>query len=156
MNEGQDAGRLIFTIYGDPVPQQRAGRRHFIAGGKPMSQAFDPEKSRTWKQDVKDQVLRQLEQQGLRGQPLHDGPVEMFLWFYLRRPESIPKKVKRCFKKPDLDNLEKAVKDALKGIVYTDDGRVDDVRKGKLYGDPPRVVIALRLLPRDAEEAAGA
>jgi Holliday junction resolvase RusA-like endonuclease len=143
--------RLIFTIYGDPVAQARAGRRHSISGGKAMSQAFDPTKSRTWKQDVKHQVLDQIAKMSPRP-PVHDGPVAMALFFYLQRPASIPKKIKRNFRKPDLDNLEKAVKDALSGIIYTDDGRIDDVRKVKRYGSPPRVVIGLELLPADAEE----
>ena len=41
--------------------------------------------------------------------------------------------------KPDIDNLEKLVKDAMKGIIYRDDSLVVGVHKLKQYAEPPGV-----------------
>jgi len=149
--------RLIFTVYGLPVAQARAGRRHFIVPGKggaarACSTAFDPAKSKNWKQDVRLQVLAELRKAG-SVPTAHEGPVVMDLFFYLPRPKSLPKRVKHHLKKPDKGNLEKGVEDALKGLIWRDDSQVIDGRTRKQYGDPPRVVIALQLF--DAAEPEG-
>lgn len=43
--------------------------------------------------------------------------------------------------RPDLDNYEKAVTDALNGICYEDDSQICDVVKSKRYSDVPRVHV---------------
>jgi Holliday junction resolvase RusA-like endonuclease len=51
-------------------------------------------------------------------------------------------------KKPDLDNLVKAVKDALKGVTWDDDGRVFDSSQLKVYplpaGERPSVRVIVQ------------
>ena len=39
-------------------------------------------------------------------------------------------------KRPDLDNLAKAVKDALKGVIYADDSQIVEAHLFKRYGEP--------------------
>ena len=57
-----------------------------------------------------------------------DGPVAINLRFCIERPKSVkPNKRPLPIVKPDLDNLEKAILDALNGVWYTDDSRI--VRK---------------------------
>jgi len=41
--------------------------------------------------------------------------------------------------KPDLDNLEKFVKDSLNKVLWHDDAQVCEVSKRKVYGDKPAV-----------------
>lgn len=43
--------------------------------------------------------------------------------------------------RPDLDNYEKAVTDALNGVVFEDDSQICDVIKSKRYGENPRIVL---------------
>ena len=57
----------------------------------------------------------------------------MELHFYLLRPKSLPKKIEHHVKKPDLDNLMKAIKDALKGVCYRDDSQIISVTATKKY-----------------------
>lgn len=45
--------------------------------------------------------------------PPMQGPIMAEVWFYMPRPKSVPKKKKYPDTKPDIDNLEKAVFDAL-------------------------------------------
>ncbi len=65
-----------------------------------------------------------------RGPPL-DGPVCVNLVFTFPRPKSMIWKIKpmprlRHAKKPDRDNLDKAVLDALTGLMWRDDAQVCD------------------------------
>jgi Holliday junction resolvase RusA-like endonuclease len=145
--------RFVFTVYGIANAQSRAGRFHYIAGGRAQSRAYDPKKSSNWKDDVKTQVLAQLETstRGKMLSALHAGPVVLDLFFYLPRPKTYAKKKRHHIRKPDRDNLEKGVKDALKGIIWKDDSQVCDGRTRKMYGDPPRVVIAVRLITHGDE-----
>ncbi len=46
-------------------------------------------------------------------------------------------------KKPDLDNIAKAILDALNGIAYHDDSCVTEVTVRKLYSEDPRVEVEL-------------
>ncbi|MDA8123443.1 MAG: RusA family crossover junction endodeoxyribonuclease [Deltaproteobacteria bacterium] len=125
----------VFTVYGSPVAQ---GRPRFFRRGNFVG-TYDPDKSRTWKQDVKASVLDQL-----NGTPeIHEGALGVKLFFHLPRPKSLPKRVVHHVKKPDADNLAKAIKDALRGVVYRDDSQIVALEVRKVYGDPPRVIIAI-------------
>jgi len=46
--------------------------------------------------------------------------------------------------RPDGTNLQKAIEDALQGIVYANDSQVVDVRTQKWFGDPARVEIIVK------------
>ena len=47
-------------------------------------------------------------------------------------------------KKPDLDNIAKAILDSLNGIAYKDDSQIVSLLISKKYSDRPRVEIALK------------
>ena len=51
-------------------------------------------------------------------------------------------------KKPDWDNFAKAVTDALKGVVWTDDSRIVSGRTEKYYSLKPRVEVFIRFRRR--------
>jgi len=112
---------LKFTIYGNPVAQ-----------GKPR---FARIKTKSGK-EIKWQAIEQKTS-------MMRGAVEMELYFYLSRPKSLPKKAIWHIKKPDLDNLIKAVKDELKGICYRDDSQIISLVAQKVYGKPPRVEVQM-------------
>ena len=44
-------------------------------------------------------------------------------------------------KKPDIDNLLKAVLDALNGKAYHDDNQIVEISAKKLYSNEPRTVV---------------
>lgn len=83
--------------------------------------------------------------------PPIDGPVRLTLTFVMPRPKGMYWKSKpmprlRHVARPDLDNLEKGVKDALKGLAWHDDSQVCEVAKTKWIaaGDErPHVVIEI-------------
>jgi Holliday junction resolvase RusA-like endonuclease len=132
-----------FTFVGVPKAQ---GRPKFARRGKFVT-AYDPKDSAQYKNNVAAQIVAQnpvLIPQGV--------PVKLSLLFILPRPKyhySANGVLKPRFEstrhvtKPDSDNLEKAVKDAMTGIVWHDDSQVDITTKEKKYGEEPRVVITV-------------
>lgn len=141
---------ISFIVYGEPVAQARAGRRNFIKAQKARTQAFDPEKSASFKDKVYDQAVSVKPER----------PIETAIAITVKVYKSIPKGMAqykqklalagelRPITKPDLDNIIKAVKDALKGVVWRDDSQVVSFgHSGKWYSDVPRVEITVRELP---------
>lgn len=55
--------------------------------------------------------------------------------------------------KPDRDNVEKLVCDALNGVAYDDDKCVVDGRTRKLYADTPRIEIRIKEWTHQKEES---
>lgn len=127
---------LDVRVFGLPVPQGRPRARAFQVGGATRVQVYDPEASRDWKRTVAAQVLPHKPEA-----PVAEAPLEVRLLFHLPRPQSLPKRVRHHIRKPDIDNLAKAVKDALRGIVYRDDSQVVDLHVRKVYGTSPGVEI---------------
>jgi len=105
-----------------------------ICGGEIslLAYAYDPEKSRAWKQHV-----ALFAKQHAPDKPL-DCALKMELEFILPRPKSVSvKKRPLPTVKPDLDNLVKAVKDGLTGIIYRDDSLIVEIVARKVYDDGP-------------------
>ncbi len=130
---------IAFTVHAAPVAQPRtstakSGHRYTPDNGIHLYKAA---------------ITRAYREQ--RDTAPHDGPVAMTVTFIMPRPRSIRWKKRpmpRCWhtKRPDADNMLKAVKDALNGIAYTDDSRVCKVEVTKRYasGDEgPRTEITI-------------
>lgn len=123
-------------VLGYPVPQ---GRPRAFKTPQGFVRVYDPENSRDWKRTVQSQVIAEWP----RGIPPFDGAVSLDLVFFLPRPKSLPKKVLHHTKRPDLDNLTKAIQDAVRGIVYRDDAQVVELHVRKVFGERPGVEVRL-------------
>lgn len=131
-----DSGTVLSVrVYGDPVAQGRPRARAFQVAGKTRVSVYDPNTSRDWKRTVQSQVI------AARIGPPSENPLRVHLRFFLRRPKSLAKRVRQHIKRPDCDNLAKAVKDAMKGITYLDDSQVVVLLVTKEYGPEPGVDI---------------
>ena len=85
-----------------------------------------------------------------------DTPLEINMKFYMPIPQylskvkknrlTLEKEVKYVTKKPDLDNLLKAILDGLNGIAYFDDGQVVKLSVEKVYSFNPRTEIEIKEL----------
>ncbi|TRO95267.1 RusA family crossover junction endodeoxyribonuclease [Glycocaulis profundi] len=67
------------------------------------------------------------------------GPYEVFIT--IERTETSPKH--------DVDNVAKAVLDALNGVVFHDDSQVERLHVEKIMGERPRVSVQVRPLAED-------
>ncbi len=123
-----------FTILGDPRPQ---GRPRFYRRGNFVG-AYDPKKSRNYKQTLAAQIAAQ------NPEYIQDGAISLECEFIFARPKTLPKKVVDHTKKPDLDNLLKALKDAMTGIVWHDDAQIVSLSARKDYGDVPGIKMVVR------------
>ena len=133
---------IEFVIPGDPVPQGRP--RASSRGG--FTRMYDPPASREYKKLVKVYASKN------RPNKLIEGYVEVEMHIYKRTLKSFSKKKKidaenkkiRPKTKPDADNYAKGILDAMKGIIWQDDGQVTDLIARKYYSERPRVEVLIK------------
>lgn len=134
---------IKFIVPGDPVPQ---GRPKFTT--KPFIRAYDPPKSAAFKKKVARYAKR------VQPAELLSGELEVEIHVFKQTLKSFSKKkaelaeagLLRPITKPDADNYAKGPLDALKGIIWKDDGQVVDLIARKYYSAEPRVEITVRTL----------
>lgn len=135
---------IKIVIDGECVAQ---GRPKFARAGK-LVKAYDPQKSRNYKEYVRYSASQQMK--GL--EPLK-GALSLSVKVYRSIPKSFSNKKHNAAiagavlptTKPDLDNYIKGIKDALSSIVWCDDRQVVEYKNCcKLYSDKPRVVIEVQ------------
>jgi crossover junction endodeoxyribonuclease RusA len=123
---------VIITVRGTPAPQ---GSKRHVGGGRmiEMSKAVGP-----WREAVRAETQRAMESADASGWIAEfDGPVAVFIGFYLPRPKSTPRKVVYPAKRPDLDKLARAVLDGLTmGGAWQDDSQVIRLQVQKNYAGP--------------------
>lgn len=71
-------------------------------------------------------------------------PVRISLEFRKIKPKGVPRWQQWWTTKPDRDNLDKAVLDALTGVVFEDDSQVVGGEITKIYHDQPGVVVTVQ------------
>lgn len=131
---------LDLVYYGEPKAQPRA-RSNSVTGF-----FYDPGKS--LKQWMIEQVLNLL--------PKNFKPISTSISLKAKFFRTIPKSASRTDKvlmemgylrptvKPDIDNYDKLLLDALKNVLYTDDSLIVDSDTGKYYSTKPRVEIIIK------------
>ena len=118
-------------IFGYPTPWARP---RFQRRGA-FVQVFEKKEVTDWKRTVQAQAILVKPEKPLAG------PLFMRLTFHLPRPKSLQKRISHHTKKPDIDNLFKAIADALNGIAYVDDSQVTMLFASKVYSERPGVEI---------------
>jgi Holliday junction resolvase RusA-like endonuclease len=130
---------ITFHVPGDPVPQPRA--RITTRGGH--GHAYTPKSHPV-------HAYRQAVALAARaaGASVHEEPASIVIDFVFARPKSHMRKNGLAadaprLPRPDIDNLEKAVLDALKGVAWKDDTQVARVVKEKSYGTEARTTVRI-------------
>lgn len=143
--------RQVFTFIGIPKGQPRPRFRQITTkAGHSFAHAYEPKEATQYKDNLRAQIVSQAPRLIER-----DVPVRLVVECYLPRPQAHfnskgllkPNAPKWCTKKPDSDNILKAIKDAMTGIVWHDDNQVVSPRgPDKFYcapGEQPRVIICV-------------
>jgi Holliday junction resolvase RusA-like endonuclease len=113
-----------------PIPK---GRPRFYGG-----HAVTPEKTRKYEKLIRDSWTHGI---------VEGKSIMVDIEFRIPIPQSYSKKKKAELewtpqnKKPDLDNLVKAVLDALNGVAFEDDSLISDINASKTYAEEPGVYI---------------
>lgn len=139
-------GDILIVVPGHPVGKGRA-RSARLPNGRTIH--YTPEKTRTW-----EGIARSLAMDAVNGRAPLDCPVRLSLIITHAVPDSWPNWKRELALagrieptvKPDADNVEKAVKDALNGVAWKDDCQVVSGTKEKLYGEQPgvRILVSAR------------
>lgn len=131
--------QIVFEIPGEVVGK---GRPRFTNGGH----AYTPERTRLYERTVR-RAYKQA------GGEIFDAPVHIDIEAVsgVQKSASKSARIRRLageelsIRKPDLDNVEKIVLDALNGLAYSDDVSVVSVRKIKgRYEEEPRLIVRVR------------
>lgn len=130
---------LFVCVPGDPIGKGRARVR--MMGKMPM--LYTPKATVEYEQRVAYEAGLSM-----RGADLFSGPVELKLQIFMPIPVSYTKAKKAAArlgklvptKKPDLDNVLKAICDAFNGVVWIDDTQVVDCHVTKRFSDTPCVM----------------
>lgn len=142
-----DLKPVQFLVPGEPVGKgrPRIGR----VGGH--ARMFTPQKTASY-----EGLIALAGTEAMAGRTLLEGAVMVEMRIVLPVPASKSKKFKaqalagEIFptKKPDMDNVIKAIYDGLNGVVWKDDVQVVDAFVRKRYGEVPGVHV--RIVPLEA------
>lgn len=134
----------IITFLIEPVPKGRPRFRVF--NGRVST--FTPRKTRVYESDIAEMYVNQ------RGKKYDAGvPLEVLVNFYMPIPKRASKIMRshmqngyiKHTKKPDVDNLTKALLDALNGIAFADDAQIVRLSAQKMYGEVPRIELLIKV-----------
>ena len=120
---------IEFFVPGKPVPMARPRVTR-------TGHAYTPKNCADYKS-----LVAAFARDVMRGKELYDGEVWVEISFYFMTPTSWSKKKretmtgKGVISRPDMDNLYKAVTDALNGIVYRDDSQITRAVMMKQYNE---------------------
>lgn len=129
--------RISITVPGEPVAKARP---RFTRNGN----VYTPKKTAVY-----EQVIGLHARAAMKGRKILTGAVRLSVTAYMPIPSSWSMKQKtkamtgalRHTKRPDSDNLCKAVQDALNGVIYADDAQIDEVHIVKRYGMPRTEIV---------------
>jgi Holliday junction resolvase RusA-like endonuclease len=130
---------IQFSIPIAPIPKGRPRLSRFGT--------YTPKKTKTFEEAVRVYAMQAMGSQ----EPLETA-LEAFLYFRVGVPQSYSKKrteaclsgSERPSKKPDLDNLCKAVTDAFNGLIYKDDSQIVELHLTKVYDVKPGIDVLIK------------
>lgn len=145
-NKDESENRVAFFVPGLPVAQPRQRTRVVNSGGRMIAANYTPAGDPV---NAFKAAIRLIFSQH-RPPKVFDGPLRVTLEFRFPRGASTPKKFadQLLWKlgKKDIDNLSKAVMDALNAIAYHDDRQIVDLHASKIEvraTDEPGVAVEI-------------
>jgi Holliday junction resolvase RusA-like endonuclease len=123
---------------------------------------FDGRRGRTYtdaKTAAYEQTVQTMARLAMAGAAPVDGPVRLLVTAYIEVPRSYSaRKRQYCLlgrtfptKKPDFDNCEKIIADALKGVVYIDDAQVVQWAGRKVWAPEGKLHVMVDRVQSTAE-----
>lgn len=132
-----------------PGEVQAQGRPRFARRGG-FVRTYDPPESKKYKEFVKHHAMPH------KPKELLDEALIVSIDVFKKPPQSISKVKRnsvaieneslRPITKPDVDNYAKGIKDALTGVIWTDDSKVVELVIRKFYSMNPRAEVVIKTL----------
>ncbi|MHC5215226.1 RusA family crossover junction endodeoxyribonuclease [Enterococcus sp. LJL128] len=140
---------IEIIIPGDPVPQ---GRPRFTVRGK-FVRVYDDPKSKEYKSLVSSAAIQKRPANLLAGALRVEVKIfkRSLKSFSNKKAELAERRELRPTTKPDADNYAKGILDALKGIIWEDDGQVVLLICEKFYSKQPRAEVTIQSLEAQQE-----
>lgn len=129
---------LTFTI---PGPPRGKGRPRF---SRKSGSTYTDAQTASY-----ENLVALAAREAMAGAPPITGPVSLAVVGYFLIPASLSAKKRTALqgawhsKKPDADNLLKAVLDGCNGVLFVDDAQVCRLHVSKVYDERPRVEIVV-------------
>ena len=123
---------MIFAelfIPGTPVAK---GRPRFSRRGKFIG-TYTPTKTRDFESHVRAEAVLYTNRHRMKPA---QGPVSIALQIFMPRPKSHTRAERECiwhWRRPDIDNCEKAILDGLNGVLFEDDAQICHKITTKIY-----------------------
>lgn len=139
---------IDIVVRGIPVP--KGSMRGFVnpKTERVVVTADNPQNLKAWTLRIAEEAER-----AMAGHPIFRGAVRVQARFVFPRPSGhfgkkgqLPSAPAHKTTKPDVDKLERAFFDALKGTVWVDDALVIDSHVAKSWGDEPGLRARVTLL----------
>lgn len=147
--------KIEFFVAGNPIPQ--GSMKAFMPKGArfPVVTHNKTADLKSWRGVVAYSARDAMSRSGAL--MIVSGPVSVKIDFLLHRPRAHygtgknadklkPNAPAYSVSKPDIDKLERAILDALTGVVWTDDSQVAHVEKWKHYSQETGAVIVIQTL----------
>jgi Holliday junction resolvase RusA-like endonuclease len=159
---------ITFAVIGTPVPQgsksarvigeeyEKRGEARWVKNPRAhLTDGFGDKMRRlkAWRESVAEMAFAAMKCAGVA---ITDRPVVVTAIFYLPRSQAAAKKLFHDTR-PDVDKLQRAVGDALKGVVYTEDSRIVKWFPEKKFADEWAARapgVALHIRPAGIEDVA--
>ncbi len=136
---------MFLEVHGIPKAQPRVKARAFKVGNICRVSMYTPEGAKEWKAAIVEACKAKMTDEDYipKGES-----IGITVVFRMPRPQSHfgtrqgeaylkPKAPSVHIGKPDIDNMVKAVFDALNGVLWHDDSQITAVHAEKSYGDMP-------------------
>lgn len=124
---------ITFSVETEPVGK---GRPRFCANRR----VYTPQKTVVFEKTIADAARIAYRRPPL----IYPIELEIVLTYTIPKSWSKKKKDTAVFpRKPDIDNVAKAVMDALEGVIYVDDSQVADLIVTKRYAPCPLVLVSV-------------
>ena len=128
---------MKFTVPGNPTAK---GRPRVTKNG-----TYTPQKTKDYQKKVAQMAELSCTEYWI------EEPLRATLLCYYPIPKSMPKYKRSLIKhdgiypivKPDIDNVAKAILDALNGVIYKDYNQIIELYINKQYSDNPRVEVKI-------------
>jgi Holliday junction resolvase RusA-like endonuclease len=133
---------VYFVVPGEPVGQGRP--RTSVRNGRAI--IYKPQRSKDY-----ERVVSEAAAEAIGGEKPFNGALKLTVYVHRQLPPGASKKDKAAMlagdilptKKPDLDNVLKAIADALTGVVWEDDRQVTNIMAMSRYSDVPSVEVTV-------------